>query len=313
MLLVAWALTPIFAAKRLGPPSLALTAPENRVAVLTAVELSDAGVVFACVAQLHGETPARIAMRVSARARGGIDIGRSYIIGYTTVRRDPRGRSRDFQLDPEGPRMVELPAVGEALFEDTAAMRRLVRRQEDGKEPGEQQILEAIIEQVARPDSRTRTFVLAELMLRPRLADLADEADLEALRATLVDGNLEPQARSYLLSAVAPAAEAGRAGWLAEGCRQVVIEYEPELDLASFVPSLIETAMQTLQGIGRPQDAALLARYLHSNNPGVGIAALGAMAALDESLAVEAARRALEAGGLHSDVRGALERYLGEY
>jgi len=68
--------------------------------------------------------------------RHRVEPGQRYILGYTTLRNDPRGRSKDFQLDPRGPRIVVLPATAE---------------------------------QLEQPDAQTRIFVLAELALRPGL------------------------------------------------------------------------------------------------------------------------------------------------
>lgn len=308
-LLVAVAL-PSRGSERLEPPSLVLTAPENRVAVVRVVDVEGGRAIVVPVAELHGETASELRVRIDRETLGRIEIGGKYVLGYTLLREDPRERSRDYEIDPAGPRIVDVPAVGPALFEDSAAVRRLVEAVEATEEPEARILLGAVVEQAGRPDAPSRLLVLTELVLRPELTRAATATDLGVFRRLLEEGALAPQAKELLLRALAPRAGGGELGWLRSVCLGIVSAHDRRLDLASSVPALLETALGVLAEVGRPEDAVSLAEHLHSNNPGVGLAALAAMRRLDAGAASRAASEALRKGDVHGDVAGRIERFL---
>lgn len=298
-------------AKFLQPPSRALAASPNRVAVVEAIQTTEDGVVFTVRESLVGEhDDERLTVRTSEGVRSRVQIGSSYVLGYTTLRRDPRRRSRDYQQDPAGPRIVSLPAVGEALLEDSRPVRLLVEAAASEVTFSDEEVLEAVLDQAARPDALSRDFALAELALRPSLLDEAGAAESERLHELAETGELDPRSLDYLLRAATPLMERGAATWMAESSRRVTVEYGSELDLRSAVPSLVETAIVTLGRSGEAGDLAVLEPHLASNNPAVGQAALEAMQALDAAGALEAVAVALERGGLHGDVERAARAFV---
>lgn len=307
----ALAAVPSEAAKRLEPPSLVLTAPENRVAAVEVAQIGDEDAVFVRLAELHGETPGEIRVRLGRMALERIEVGRRYLLGYTLLRRDRR-RAPVFELDPAGPRIVQVPAVGEALFEDSPSVRKMIELVGTPGEMDEAALLGAIVSQAERPDTPTRLMVLVELVLRPELAESVGAAHMEAFRRLLEGGDLEPIATDCLLQALHPLARQGRAGWLRPVSVDLVRAHDRQLELASSVPAMLETSIRLLADVGEPEDAAVLVEHLYSNNPGVGRAAAWAMAALDPVLAKREAQRALEEGGIHPDVARALRRLSGE-
>ena len=298
-------------AKFLQPPSRALVASPNRVAVVEAIQTTEEGVVFTVRESLVGEQEnERLTVLTSEGVRARVQVGSSYVLGYTTLRRDPRRRSRDYQEDPAGPRIVSLPAVGEALLEDSDSVRLLVEAAATEARFSDEEVLEAVLDQAARPDALSRNFALAELALRPSLLGGAGVVASERLRELAEAGELEPKSLDYLLRAATPLMERGAATWMAESSRRVAAEYGSELDLRSAVPSLVETAIVTLGRSGEAADLAILEAHLASNNPAVGRAALEAMQALDAGGAVAVVGAALERGGLHGDVERAAREFL---
>lgn len=306
--LAVTAALPAGAAKRLGPPSEALTAPENRTALVRAVQIGEGDALFDRLTELHGETPERIRVRLGEESLARIAPGESYLLGYTVLRRDRR-RAPVYELDPEGPRIVEVPAVGEALFEDSAALRRLVEVVEAG-DPEPRAVLDAVVAQLESPDPASRRLVLAELALRPELAEAIEASDLAVFRRLLESGELAPVAADYLLRALRPSIGSGELEWLRPVCLDIVGSHDRHLDLGSLVPALLETALEVLAEVGKAGDAERLVEHLYSNNPGVGREALGAIEALDAELAVRSAAEALETGGVHGDVAREISRLL---
>jgi hypothetical protein len=312
MALLALQSGPAMAAKRLVPPSLSLTEPQNVVLVGRAKELAAAGVVFAREVTLHGESPPSVVVRMSEDLKQEIELGRRYIVGYTALRRDPRHRSRDYYLDPEGPRVVEVPGVGPALLEDTAAIRSLVIAGQAGESAVQREILEAILKQVLDPEPRTRLMVLAELALRPELMHLVEGPEITILRQILQEGDLAPLSLGFLMQSVMRLADRPDSSWIAQGCRETIAAWNPQVDLKSLVPGVLRITIQVLAETGNAGDLPLLEPRLASNSPAVGRAAAEAMIALDPVATKAAAERSLASDGLHVDVREVLEKFLRE-
>lgn len=295
--LLAW-VSASTAAPRLGPPTLFMVEEGHRSAVVEVIErLADGRFRARTVKRLHGETPDELVLT----GGGGLLVpGGRYVIGHTDK---PFGRSPRPDATSAGPRLLTVPAVGAAVFEDTPAMRRLVSRR-NGTEPLDARgRLDALLEQLARPDVQARRFVTLELALDQALARLADEDDIESVRRTLAAGDLETLARDHLLRASRGLVEDRSGEWLAAECRRVLASHGRRLDLASFVPSLLVTALETLEQTGTRADAELASRHVASNNPGVGKAAFSALAALDPELAARGVPEYLEDGEVHPDTR----------
>ncbi|MDX1385210.1 MAG: hypothetical protein R3190_16270 [Thermoanaerobaculia bacterium] len=295
--------------KQLGPPSQFLLQQENKVAAVKALETTDDGLArFERLAALHGETAETLTVRMPAEVLERVEVGKSYVLGYTELLRDRR--THIYGPDPRGPRILGIPAVGEALLDDSPSMRALTTARAEGEELSDRARLDAVLAQLGREDVQARRFVLAELVLWPGLTDLVGEEDREVLARTVSEGNLEPMAHDYLLRAAKPKAKSWGSEWLAEDCRRLLTAYGTELDLLSPVPSLLVIALETLAVTGEPRDLDLAAQHVASNNPGVGRAAFKAMVALNPEEARERADGLLEGDDLHADTRRELLRYL---
>ena len=153
-------------------------------------------------------------------------------------------------------------------------------------------------------------FVAAELLLRPELQEIVAPQDVEVLRKRLRTLAPDPLSRDLLLRAASTVAEREGGAWLAEECRHVLASYGTELDLGSPVPALLVTAAKALGKTGSAKDLKLLEGHFYSNNPGVAKAALTAMDGFDPAATAKAVKKALEKGGLHTESRRAMERYL---
>lgn len=294
-------------AAKLRPPSVYLTGQENIAIVAEARErIEDDRILFRRLESLHGDSTEEIEVRMGKQGPADVELGGTYILGYTLLQRLPQF----YAPDPQGARVVAVPAVGPALLENTPELRSLLKARGRPREPGGRDVLEVILSQVQRSDLTSRRFVLAELVLRPDLLDSLTDPDLAILRTTLESGQLDPLSHDYLLRALRPLGRSDVLPWLARACRAVLHTYPTDLDLASYVPSLVKLAAQMLGEQGAASDVPLLNKHLYSNNPGVGKAALKAMTILDENQTRIVARKALEKGDLQPDVDRALRRLL---
>ncbi len=302
-LLVALGATAAQAAPRLGPPSDFMVQERHRSAVVEVLEaLGDSRFRLRIVERLHGDSPDVLVVRAAQGV--SLEASRTYVVGYTDK---PARRSPRWQTDPEGPRVLNVPAVGPAVFENTAAMRILVRAAAD---PGltDRAHLGAVLKQISRTDVPSQRFAAAELMLDAELRELAGEAEVGVLRSLLEAERVEAMAHDHLLRAAAPMVERWGGDWLAADCRRVISSHGPDLDLTSAIPALLKTALEVLGRIGVPADAARVRPHVGSNNPGVGKAAFEAMAALDPALATQVASRVLQDPELHPDTRRFIQR-----
>lgn len=290
-----------FAAPRLVAPSKFMKQDRYRSAVAKVVEITEEGRFrIEVVEPLYGETPDGLVLRIVGGLGDHVEVGGVYVIGHTDK---PSRRSPRWDTDPSGPRVLSVPAVGPAVFENSSAMRTLVRDHPADSPLTDIKRLAATIEQLASSDISSRRFVLAELAIDAELRALVGDSELEVLRGTLASGELEPMAHDYLLRAARPMIENWGGAWLAADCRKVAEDNGPDLDLNSLVPSLLVTALDTLGETGVAADAPLARRYIESNNPGVGKAAFAAMLALDRESAIALAPSLVADESLHLDVR----------
>lgn len=295
-------------AARLEAPSIYMRHDRYRSAVVKVAEIQEDGRFRLQVLEpLFGETPDGLVVRAVGGAGDSIEAGGTYIIGHTDK---PARRSRRWDTDPDGSRILNVPSVGLGVFENSPAMRTLVRAHPADSPLGDRQRLDAVIEQLASADIQSRRFVLSELVLAPEIRALVGGPELEVLRATLSSGELEPMAHDYLLRAARTMIGDWGGDWLAVDCRQLLASHGIELDQRSLIPSLLVTALEILGETGEAADARLAGKHVPSNNPGVGKAAFAAMMALDSDLAVEAAPGYIADDSIHLDTRRYVQQAL---
>lgn len=296
------------AVPRLEPPSKFMKKDRYHSAVVKVVEVTDDGrFKLEVIEELYGETPDGLIVRAEEGGRGWIEAGKTYVLGHTEK---PRRRSHKWDTDPAGPRVLGVPAVGLAVFENSEAMRTLVRAHSEDAPLTDEKRLEAVLEQLASEDVLSRRFVLAELALDPELRALVGKSELEVLKTTVEAGDLDPIGLEYMMRASIPMVDSWGGGWIAAAGRKVARDNGAELDLVSPIPALLVVTFELLERAGEAEDAELARKHVGSNNPGVGKAAFKTMVALDEDLAAEATPGILANQDLHPDTRRFVERYL---
>ena len=303
------------------PPSLAIRMPEHAVVLVTVLEIVDAerlrfhrDVVLQedlALQETGDEPPEEIVVRVGSEVVASVEVGESYILGYTSLAAVEDIR-RTFTPDPEGSNIVILPAVGPALLEDSPPLRTLVTPRPTDEELAPRQRLDLILAQLERPDATGRLFVLAELVLWVEIRDVLTEADLARFRRVLESGELGTRAREYFLRAFVPVHDQVGDTWLAEECRRVLAEHDIELDPLSFHPSLVTMALNSLRKVGTRDDGARALEFLHSNSDAVSLAAFRAGEALDPDRTEEVVGQLVLVGDLPLDTERAALHFLTE-
>ena len=161
------------AAARILPPSHELQQEYRLLAVVEfegAVDTQHAE--FSVVESLRGYTEERLILRPSNRQQiEGLSEGERYLVGYTfwVERRFPATSGRD----PEGPRILDLPGVGSAIFPAEEGIRKFLTFEAEGE------VLPDWFDRVAalleRNDNKLQRLAVAELTRREWFGSLSSK------------------------------------------------------------------------------------------------------------------------------------------
>lgn len=301
------------AAKRLGPPieDLQSTPDRIRIVVAEAKDKPEKGKIrLAITERLIGEAPVEVVLRTDQDSYFDVKPGQSYVVAWTFMRRN-RGVIGGYEEDPAGPSTVTVLGLGATtIFEGTPELRYLFSPGVVTDPDAANRVIDALLTQMRRPDYRSRGLVIAELYLRKDLTEKVSPEQATALQEILQDKELDTQHRQLLYDTAVRIEPALTSPWLAEDMRRAIQQHGTEYDLRSFVPSLVISATEGLQQLGNAGDIDLLGTLLYANNPGVSKAALAAIDHFDREKAVAMTQQALEKGGIHSETRNAMNRYL---
>jgi hypothetical protein len=297
------------AAARLGPPVEDLQShPERtRIVIAEAMKKPESSKIwFSISEQLSGDSPDEILLRTDEETFADVEIGRSYVVAWTDMRKNRRLAAR-WEKHPDGPFVVSLMGMGStALFEDSPEIRFLFA---PVSQSAEQQI-DALLAQMQREDFRSRGLVISQLYLRPDLTEKMNASQVEELNKALQLQDLDPQHRDFIIRSALRLSQDQTAPWLAEELRKIIIFSGTQYDLASFVPGLVRTAARGMGQVGEQSDIDLLSTLLYANNPGVSKAALDSMDQLDSKAAMVKFEQAMSRDWIHSETRNYLGRYL---
>lgn len=312
--LVAAAVQPAAAAKRLGPPVEELQSVPDRIRIVIAEvrEKPEPGkIVFSVKTPLTGDSPDEVTLRLDEDSFDDTTVGQSHIVAWTDKRRNRRVIG-GWEKDPDGPYVVRLLGLGStALFEDNPDTRLLFSPGTITDPNAGASLTDALLAQMQREEQRSRGLVIMEFWLRKDLTAEMTAEQVNLFADAVRDSAVPPQQRELLFQTALQLPPENTSPWLAEELRKTIIWHGTQYDLRSFVPALVRTAARSLGQVGTAEDIELLDTLLYSNNPGVSKAALGAMDQLDRETAIARAQRALERGWIHNETRLALRRYLG--
>lgn len=299
------------AARPLGPPIEELASRYNIVMVAKAAErIASDRVRFERVTAYYGDAADSIVLRTGETDAPFVEIGRTYVLGYSVVTSDSQFRETKFE-DPEGPKIVRMRGVdARAVFADTEHLRFLFEQAVAEQPAAPRKVLDAVLAQMQRDDERARILVALELTLRPDLIELVSPDDGRIIRDVIASEAVPVQTRDFLLRTASRFPAEARDDWLAAAQRAIVKTAPDTLDLVSPMPSYVRTAALGLRSSGDASDVPALGRLLASNAPGVAKAALEAMDALDPDAALLVAREARDDEALLAETRRVLDRYV---
>jgi hypothetical protein len=151
---------------------------------------------------LSGEaSPAdRIAFDVEPEVLARVKSGRRYVLGYSIYIRDPHNRKAKIP-NPRGPTLVSSPGLEPALFDDSRALRALLRagRTDEGRHSSD--YLGLLLKAVEGDDRPLQNLAAHEFAYDPDVSAPLDAAQQAALRATVDNPESLPAARIALLQA----------------------------------------------------------------------------------------------------------------
>lgn len=127
-------------------------------------------------------------------------VGHRYIVGYTILIRDPHNRKHKLP-NPQGPTVLSSPGLEPALFEDSRALRAILRASDDEEGRESQELLDLLLKAIAGSEPQLQNLAAYELAYRPDLAARLDARGRTVLGTAAKDADARPAARSALLQA----------------------------------------------------------------------------------------------------------------
>lgn len=321
------------AAGPIQPPSVVLVAPQNHVSVArieTGIEDAATGgrIHVTLLDHLSGDgdgdggsadedpsstlaSSSTLALRLDTGGLGDRDLtpGRTVVVGWTESLPDRFARGV-YKRDPDGARVVALPALGSALWPDSPAIRGFVAA---ARSTDAESVLDSVLDLLETDSVRLRWLGAVELAIDPALLHQASDESRSRFADTLdsFDPANEVAATRFLLDAVALARRPPSAQAFALA-RRALDALGPEVDPASNAPGLLIRAAELVTRDPARRDADRLKRHLADDHPGIASAAWDALFKIEPRRARRHARKALDRGDLTADLSAQLDRLLDE-
>lgn len=292
----------------LGPPSIKLRSNVSNVVVAQFDERRERDLaVFTKIQDLHNEAPAQIELRMDPQWIESLEAGQSYIlayIGWTSQRLVKK-------LEPraDGPVLINLPGAAPAIFADSAIMRDMLSWNLEDSLQSPLQILDLIRQGLRSEDWQYQMFFVTEIATRPNLHGALSAADRVMVAELAKSPSSPPYVAQFLFQHgdfLGSAFDAVQRSALAREILSCQALYQDPL---SLYPSMIRSAMHYLKRHGEPEDAAVLVRWLQSNQTGLVEGALEALRELDLDRLPDLIEQALSQTLVHRDKRQLLKNY----
>ncbi|MEM9386195.1 MAG: hypothetical protein AAGA68_14115 [Pseudomonadota bacterium] len=265
-----------YAARPVQPPLTEFTTnPYNQVMAGRVVEkIAPNKVRLERQVAYAGDVAASVILRIEDEETfAEVREGQSYIIAFSYFTSDPQFRESKYE-DPEGPRMIRLRGLGtSALFEDTPETRFLFESASGEAQPDPRDVLEALTRQMVRPDPRTQSLVVVELLLRRDLHASVLPPQAERVAEVVSNPEVVQELRAFLLEAAVAFPDRSQR-WLREACRQVIAALEPDFALETHGPQLATAVLVAMADHGAAEDVQAMVPFLASNAPKVVRAAI---------------------------------------
>ena len=308
-LLLGLSLMTVPASAREGknPPSLALHEKFRQIIVARAVEpVGDEAFRFTTLKNLFRQAPEELTLRMAPETASRVQPGSKYIVAFTEHRkvRFP-GMSG---LDPDGPRVVRIPQTGEAVFEYSRALRRMITWQQAGKQLATRKLFSLATRLLQSSDPAVQRFGASEIAQR-RLMEVVGGNRLDEVEAFVRDRGRDGSARHVLFVASGRLPAESRT-WRGELARQLVGETPTTLDPTGLEAGFVLLALEILTEEGTTADAQTVQRWLVGNHGPVAEKAAIALETLAPETAAQKIREALEQEDLSTDVRFVLNLRL---
>ena len=300
-----------WSAEVVQPPTAALLVETHQILVAVVEAIRPAEEVhWKRVEAIQGMPPEFFSTKLEAGQSERVMRGREYLVAITNYRRHSLFRE-GLELDPGGPKVVEVSGLGPAIFPNLAGLRRLLAFARDGVTDSAGYVGE-LNRLMGSQASEVRRLALTEIYLRPEVLSQADLGTVASMRSILADSTTEWAESDLILTIGLNLALPLQGEWLLEESRRVLTEAPERLDLASSRPALVETALKVLMTRGTSVDGRLAVRHLVSNSPGVVRQGVATVGVLDCSAGLDQAKAILgESTDMHLQSRQTLEEFVG--
>lgn len=303
------------AAKLIQPPIQDMFKERNQIAVLElkSINKEEARGEFSKVKDLWGESPDQISIKIGSKWVERLQPGQRYIIGYSEFRKHPLLRD-EIQPNPDGAAVLHPYVVTDAIFDDSEALRDLIRAHQKEKKKASQ-ILSMNLDLLTQSEANTRLLAAFQFQMSSDMyADGLKDKHLKQVQESLTSGKLTAEESEFLVRAAQYFPDGKRPDWIADYCRKTVEEHASPYDLQSFVPLLVKTCTTTLGKDGNKEDLPRLSKLLLTNSPGVAKGALRAIEALAGEETPQLIANVLKDNPMvHGETQGILSTYLYEY
>lgn len=293
-------------AKLIKPPSTHLFEDSSRVLVGRAREVSGLEVEFSIRKSLRGELMERVCLLLDAATAEAIVLQAEYVLGL--VDSLPVRFPGVPKPSPGGPVVQRLPGFGEAILPYSKDVESFLDQVSSGVVPTTATATrEKLISGLRSSDPLTQRFFAAELTNRPAVHSSLGRRDMAVIAGVVGGGEADPAAREMLLAY--GARFGGEPGWRLEAARDVLAKAPTDLDLASYLPSLVRTCLEVVAGEGVQGDRRRIRPWLASNSVGVVSKAADALVRLSPDRAAKEIARVLSRDDLRPEVRSELESF----
>lgn len=296
---------PVLARPELGPPSIKLRANLANIAVAELSDISpDYQLTFQMQRNLHNEAEPVIVIRSDKLTSNMLEVGKSYVIGYTTwrVKRFPRVASSR----ADGGVIAHLPGASPAIFELSPLLIKMFEWDVDESLQSPAAMLPIILQGMASDNPQLQDFFSTELVTRPSLYQQLSSKQKQQIEAHLADSDYAPESRSLMLSDSFFCGQVIGQAKRTHIAQEIVTSQPVNIDAGSADGSLVSTAMHILQQSQQPAHAQMAQRWLSSNQPALVESAAAVIYELKPETLINALKQAMSQQSLQPHTKDTL-------
>jgi len=298
------------AVKPVRPPVKVLVNPHNQIVVAEARSaVENERVNFTIKDVLWGNAPDSLTINVKPEAHAVIEKNKTYLIVYSEVMKHPIVRDEKIK-NPDGPTIVGYMILNSALFEHNEMIEALFRNFIEGSIKKSEDTLEQLFANLRSNNIFNQQLSVFELYMRKELHSFMSEKQRLELLSIVDQELLNPELSTYALTVTRSFNLEADKKNVAKLARKIIGKYDANVELASFVPGLLNESITLLGMYGMVDDSQRLEPYIFSNSPSVARHAFQSIVLLNPTEAKNIAEKALKKGNTLADTQRVLNQFV---